>query len=360
VTPETRRRAAFELLRFVAAPVSGDLVVVELEGRFAQPGRFTRQPLLVVEDDAAGRSELSPVHAAFDGDRWRAVYALPVPLLHGGRFALGLRGTLLDLPTPDLADGGDRLAALAREANGLRRRLHAAEDDAAVARAEAGAADRELGAAVAAARDAAELQAAERIAELEAELLEARRDAATEGEAARTRALEAQEDALATARAEHEEALARLRADHDAAHAELTARVEAAQDAAGAAEQRARAAEEAAAAAEAGTSVLRAELAEERERAQQALAALQQRLDEATAGRDVPAPDDGDAEDTAVALPVTEPARPRTLSASAPTVVSHPPAPRSSAAAGPSRWVAVAALLLFAFVLLGLLFGFLG
>jgi hypothetical protein len=78
VTPEARRRAAFELLRFTAAPVSGELVVVELEGRFAQSGRFARQPVLVVEDehdgdgDGRGRLELAPVRVTLAGDRWRS------------------------------------------------------------------------------------------------------------------------------------------------------------------------------------------------------------------------------------------------------------------------------------------------
>ncbi|MCW3002314.1 MAG: hypothetical protein JWQ20_1612, partial [Conexibacter sp.] len=131
MTPETRHGAPFELLRFTAAPVGVDVGVVELEGRLPLRGRFPRQPVLVVEHGAGQRAEHAPVHATRDGDVWSAVYAVPVRALDGGRFALGLRGTLLELPAPDPADDGDRLAALGREANALRRRLEAAEDAAA-------------------------------------------------------------------------------------------------------------------------------------------------------------------------------------------------------------------------------------
>lgn len=286
MTPEARKRAPFELLAFTAAPVADALVVIELEGRFAataQNGRFIRRPVLVVEvADDRPRLELAPVRAELRGAYWRGAYAIPAEALAGARFALGLRGTLLELPAPDELDDTHRLTALAREANSLRRALEAAEVDTATARAEAAATAAELGAAVLVARDGALAESAERIATLEAELAEVRRTAAEqvaivrEGEAARA----------------------------DAAEQRATD-----------AEVRAQAAEKAGRAAEAGTEVLRAELAEERERPRAVIA---------------------DPEPVAPASRHATPAR------------------------GPGPWIAVAALLLFVFVLLGLLAGFLG
>jgi hypothetical protein len=235
VTPEASRSAPFELLAFTAAPVAGALVVIELEGRFSAQGngRFTRQPVLVVEaDDDRPRLELAPVRGELHDAYWRGAYAMPAEALHGARFALGLRGTLLDLPAPDEADVTDRLVVLARETNSLRRALEAAETEAATA-------------------------------------------------------------------------IAEITAGHEQVVAELTARTDAA--------------EQAARAAVAGTDVLRAELAEERDRARTA---------------------------------VTEP----TVIA---PVQTHATPPHSTTHRGPGPWIAVAALVVFAFVLLGLLFGFL-
>jgi hypothetical protein len=284
--PEAGRRAPFELLAFTAAPVAGALVVIELEGRFAAQGngRFTRQPVLVVEaDDDRPRLELAPVRGELRDAYWRGAYAMPAEALDGARFALGLRGTLLELPAPDEADVTDRLATLAREVNGLRRALEATEADAAVARTEADATAAELDAAVLAARDSALAESTDRIAALEAELAETRRIAAEETAAAREQA---------------------------------TARVDVADQRAADAEARAQAAKEAAKAAAAGTDVLRAELAEERDRTR---------------------------------TTVTEPT----------AIASVSPPPHSTTHRGPGPWIAVAALVLFAFVLLGLLFGFL-
>jgi hypothetical protein len=308
-TPETRAgrdgrrgRAPFELLRFSAAPVPGGLVVVELEGRFPTiAGRFARQPVLVVEAaQDRPRLELAPVRATLDEGRWRAVYAIPVESYNSARFALGLRGRLLDLPAPDEPADADRFSAQAREANALRRQLEAAEAAAARARAEVSASAAELGAAVIAARDEALAKSSERIAALEHELAEAHRRAV--------------EDA-AELRTAHEAALADLTRRHDQALAD--------------AEGRAQAAEE-------GIAVLRAELAEERERAQ----------------APPPAPD---ADPTQVLPVVREPVVRE-------PVVREPvvrEASRRPAQRGAGAWIAVAALALFAFVLLGLLLGFL-
>jgi hypothetical protein len=421
VTPEARRRAAFELLRFTAAPVSGELVVVELEGRFAQSGRFARQPVLVVEDehdgdgDGRGRLELAPVRVTLAGDRWRSVYALPARALDGGRFALGIRGTLLDLPAPDLPDEGDRFAALAREANRLRRALETAEAEAVAAREAAVAAAAELDAATSAAGDAARAESAERMAALEREIVEAHRVAAADAQRAREESAAERAAALADRDAALTGLRERAEADRHAALAEPLQRAEAAErraeaaegradvaearadvaearaeDAAARAEDaelRARLAEEVGGAAGAGTDVLRAELAEERERSQSVIAELQQRLEAAQASDDSPggdadhetmiAPPRPGGSDPTVALPRGVPAPGPDPGADPPTGPdvatpavrrsrqSEPPGgghaePVRHAEPSPSRWVAVAALLLFAFVLLGLLLGFLG
>ncbi len=280
MTSEARKRAPFELLAFTAAPAAGALVVIELEGRFAaiaQNGRFIRRPVLVVEAaDDRPRLELAPVRAELHDAYWRGAYAMPAEALTGARFALGLRGTLLELPAPDEADPTDRLTALAREANSLRRALETAEAETAHARAEADATSAELGAAVLAARDGALAESADRIATLEAKLAKAHRTAAEQ---------------IASARDE-----ATLRAD-------------AAEQRAIDAEARAQGAEKAARVAESGTNVLRAELAEER-------------------------------------------SRPR---AAIPEPTAIPPVPPHTTHRGPGPWIAVAALLLFALVLLILL-----
>jgi hypothetical protein len=280
VTPDVGKRAPFELLAFTAAPVAGGLIVVKLEGRFTPSnGRFTRQPVLVVESgDDQPRLELAPIRARRDDGRWRGVYAIPAEVMPDARLALGVRGTLLELPAPDEPDDSDRLSVLAREANNLRRALEAAEAAAVTARAES----------------------AERIATLEAELAEARARA----DAAEQRVAEA--DARA--------AEAEVRA------AGVEVRATDADTRASQAEARASAAEQAAKAAEAGTEVLRAELAEERERAP---------------------------------TKITE--APRGPIAPAPVHTARATQPRS-----PTHWIAVGALALFAFVLLGLLAGFLG
>ena len=359
MTPAARNRAPFELLRFTAAPVSGALVVLELEGRFPRPaGRFGRPPVLVVEPgEDRPRLELPPVRTAIDDGRWRGAYAVPAETMIGTpRLALGLRGTLLELPAPDEPDDGRRFTVLAREANGLRRALELAEADAARARAEAAVAISALEAAVEAAREEAGVAAAERIAALEHELDEAQRRAAEDVEGART-----------TAGAEHEQVVADMAARHEQALAEAGAR-------AADAERQAEEAEARALAAEAGTDVLRAELAEERERAHAAIAQLQQEIDEAGDDADpdetvpftVAEQRDADEDATAPLQPtavhrlhppgedgdVLDPVEPVTPEGRSPSYRGHGP--------NLSRWLAVAALLLFAFVLLGLLFGFVG
>jgi hypothetical protein len=316
VTPDVGKRAPFELLAFTAAPVAGGLIVVKLEGRFTpENGRFTRQPMLVVEPgDDRPRLELTPIRARRDDGRWRGVYAVPAEAMPDARLALGVRGTLLELPAPDEPDGNDRLSVLAREANNLRRALETAEADAATARTEAEATAAELRAAVLAARDGTLSESADRIAALEAELAEARRTAVEQIDAARAAAIAEQEDAVAEARA----------------------RTEAAEQRVTDAEARAGAAKKAARAAESGTEVLRAELAEERERSRPVAAE--------------------DPDTTAVLRPAARSGRPGP--AAVDTVA--PTSTHTTPARSPTHWIAVGALVLFAFVLLGLLAGFLG
>lgn len=383
-----RDRSPFELRRFTATPVPGALVLVEIEGRVAAaPGRFARRPVLVVEADADAhrpRLELAPSRSALDGDRWSAAYAIPAESYDAARFALGLRGTLLDLPAPDEPGGADRLTLLAREANALRRHLEAAETDAAAARAEATAAAGELGAAVLAARDEARAEADARVAELERE--HATRIAELESELAETRAAHATrvaefERQLAEARAEHDATLTDLRAQHERAtaeaderHASALAEANARADAVPQLDAERRRAADATAralAAEEGIAVLRAELAEERERSE-ALRRASEAEDPTAAtpsgalwasddpGEDAtrvltPVPDDDEDDDTRPfstrdeRTATGEPLLPLERGA-----LPHPPPRR-----GPGAYVAVAALILFV-VLLALLLGFVG
>lgn len=321
MTPDVGKRAPFELLAFTAAPVAGGLIVLKLEGRFTPAnGRFTRQPVLVIEpSDDRPRLEFAPVRARRDDGRWRGVYAIPAEAMPDARLALGVRGTLLELPTPDEPDDTDRLSVLAREANNLRRALETAEADAATARAEADATAAELGSTILSARDGALAESADRVAALEAELAQVRRMAAEQVDIARAETVAAQEDAVAAA----------------------SARADAAEQRATDADARAQAAAKAARAAEAGTEVLRAELAEERERSRAAVAE--------------------DPDPTAVLRPVARTSRPSpavdpTAPASPRTIPDRSATPDRS----PTHWIAVGALVLFAFLLVGLLAGFLG
>jgi hypothetical protein len=350
VTAPVSRHAPFELLRFAASAVSADLGLVEVAGRFrGQRGRFARQPVLVIEDRYGDRHELTPVRSEVDDERWTGVYAAPVSALDGEHFALGVRGALLELPEPDELDPTDRLAALAREANGLRRRVEALEAELAAAHAETEAISAKRDAAVTEARETAEAAAAQRIADLEREVVEAHRLSAAD---------------VAEARRDAE-------AEHRLALEEVQRRAHAAEEAAAGAEERARVADERAYAEAAGVEVLRAELAEERDRAQAAIAELQQRLGEARSssvdptrplavGRD---DEDEDEDPTTVADPEDEPeplwaaapprpARPGDLPGRTP-----PPPPPELVRHGPdlSPWFAVFALVVVAVVLLVLL-----
>src|ERR687887_1692948 len=140
---------SFEVLRFGAEPVSSEVGLLELEGRFrAGTRRRLGVPRLVAED-ADGSREIAPAVADEaiaepDGSLWRATYAVAIDDLGGSVFSLAVgRELLLGLPAPDIVSAtGDREVRLAREANALRRTADEARDAAAAALASAGAADR--------------------------------------------------------------------------------------------------------------------------------------------------------------------------------------------------------------------------
>jgi hypothetical protein len=180
---------SFEVLRFAAAPVSSEVVLLELEGRFrADMRRRLGVPRLVAERPAGSR-EVAPAAADEalaepDGALWRASYAVALEALEDGDFSLGVgRELLVGLPAPDLGDGADdREVRLAREANALRRTADEARAAAAAALASAGAERRareEAEAAMAEARMARD-DHSRRAATLDDELAQVRREHAAE------------------------------------------------------------------------------------------------------------------------------------------------------------------------------------
>src|SRR5919204_582670 len=135
---------SFEVLRFGAEPVSAEVALLDVEGRFrAGTRRRLGVPRLVAED-ARGSGEIAPAVAAEataepDGSLWRASFAVAIDELGGTVFSLAVgRELLLGLPAPDIAGAsGDREVRLAREANALRRTTDEARDAAAAALASA-------------------------------------------------------------------------------------------------------------------------------------------------------------------------------------------------------------------------------
>jgi hypothetical protein len=180
---------SFEVLRFTVEPVSAEVALLELEGRFrAETRRRLGIPRLMAESDD-GSHEVAPAaaeqaHAEPDGGLWRASYAVALELLDDGSFALAVgRELLVGLPAPDPAEGtGEREVRLAREANALRRTADEARAAAAAALASVGT-ERE-------AREATEAEMAEarmarddharRAASLDEELAQLRREHAAE------------------------------------------------------------------------------------------------------------------------------------------------------------------------------------
>ena len=180
---------SFEVLRFTVEPVSAEVALLELEGRFrAETRRRLGVPRLMAESDEGSR-EVAPAAASEaqaepDGGLWRASYAVALEILDDGSFALAVgRELLVGLPAPDLAEtSGEREVRLAREANALRRTADEARAAAAAALASVGT-ERQ-------AREATEAEMAEarmarddharRAASLDDELAQLRREHAAE------------------------------------------------------------------------------------------------------------------------------------------------------------------------------------
>jgi hypothetical protein len=235
---------SFEVLRFAAAPVSAEVVLLEVEGRFrADPRRRLGVPRLVVEQADRSR-EVAPAAAdealaGPDGILWRASYAVALDLLDDGEFSLAVgRELLLGLPAPDLGDGADdREVRLAREANALRRTTDEARAAAAAALASAGserqareAAEAEMAEARMARDDHARRAGAldEELAQLRlahaAELVrrdEEREAAVAERDAAAAQAADERAMALETEIAEARRALRNARADAESMQRDL-------------------------------------------------------------------------------------------------------------------------------------------
>jgi hypothetical protein len=137
----------FEVLRFSATPASAEVALLELEGRFRAPSRRRLGAPRLVAELGAQRHEVRATEggdatAEPDGARWRAIFAVPVPVLESGSFALAVgRELLVDLPDPDGGENGagpgDPHVRLAREANALRQRADEAREAAAAALARA-------------------------------------------------------------------------------------------------------------------------------------------------------------------------------------------------------------------------------
>jgi hypothetical protein len=180
---------SFEVLRFAAEPVSGEVALLELEGRFRAGARRRLGVPRLVAEDADGTREVAPAAADEataepDGALWRASYAVSLEELGGGVFSLAVgRELLVGLPAPDPEEGtGDREVRLAREANALRRTADEARAAAAAALASVGTERR--------ARETAETALAElglarddltrRAAGLEEELAQVRREYAAD------------------------------------------------------------------------------------------------------------------------------------------------------------------------------------
>jgi hypothetical protein len=273
---------SFEVLRFAAEPVSSEVGLLELEGRFrAGTRRRLGVPRLVAED-ADGSREVAPAAADEaiaepDGALWRATYAVAIDELGGSVFSLAVgRELLLGLPAPDAGRGtGDREVRLAREANSLRRTADEAREAASAALASAGDERR--------AREA-----------VEAELSEVRlaRDDLT-------RRVSGLEDELAQVRREHAEEIVRRDAERETALAGRDEEMaQAADDRVADIEAEVAEARRALRAARAEAEGMRRELDRERERAEAAETAVRRGRVTELAGEPV----DGDEDDETARL----------------------------------------------------------
>jgi hypothetical protein len=117
----------FEVIRFQVAPAGGDVAVIELEGRPADPATLGGRVQLLLENPVE-RLELRPIVEP-DGDQdgvLRATFAAPLELAAdaGTSYALATgRGPLLELPAPDGAGDAGLEVRLARTVNALRGEL---------------------------------------------------------------------------------------------------------------------------------------------------------------------------------------------------------------------------------------------
>lgn len=361
MTPQSR--TAFELLRFGAAPVGDALVVVDLACRFGEGGRFARRPVLVVERPGGnGRLELAPLHVHPDGDRWSATYAVPTAVMDGARFGVVVRGTLVELPEPDHvaapAGADPRAALLLREADALRREVERLETRSAAAEGHAAEAELRV---EEARRQAEEVEERAQAAE------ERAASAQTRAEVADERAAAAEERVTVLERGVRELEQRVLGAEDETAVAQdqTTAaeeRLAAAEARVAAADERAAEAERRAEADASGLAVLRAELAEERERARRAALPLQEPDDEDDADDDEPDPGPALAqrrareEDRGADVVYAPPSR-RAAPRPAPLAVARVRRNAYHHDVGLQRWLAVLALVLLVAVVVVLAFG---
>jgi hypothetical protein len=272
-------RLSFEVLRFAAEPVTSEVGLLELEGRFrAGTRRRLGVPRLVAENGEGSR-EIAPAAADEaiaepDGALWRATFAVAIDELAGSVFSLAVgRELLLGLPAPDAGRAsGDREVRLAREANALRRTADEAREAASAALASAGDERR--------AREA-----------VEAELSDVRlaRDDLT-------RRVAGLDEELAKARREHAEELVRRDAERETALAGRDEEMaQAADDRVSEIEAEVAEARRALRAARAEAEGMRRELERERERAEAAETAVRRGRVTEIAGE--PVDEDGDADD---------------------------------------------------------------
>jgi len=121
----SQRGVTFELERFSVSPVTADVVLLEVEGRLAGAPPRAAAPRLLVEPATGARREHAPVDAKMRDGLLRVSFAVPTRDAAAPGLALAAGGLLLDLPAPDPMSAADRTVALSREVNVLRHELTA-------------------------------------------------------------------------------------------------------------------------------------------------------------------------------------------------------------------------------------------
>jgi hypothetical protein len=119
------RGVTFELERFSVSPVTAEVVLLEVEGRLAGASPRAPSPRLLVEPATGARREHTPVDASLRDRLLRVSFAVPARDAAAPGLALAVGGLLLDLPAPDPMTAADRTVALSREVNVLRHELTA-------------------------------------------------------------------------------------------------------------------------------------------------------------------------------------------------------------------------------------------